>query len=365
MQVGTNDPEMGYLTSMKEQIASIYNLTLNTFKYFGFIGSDGYAPGSSTWGNEAYLNEFCQSQWRNYRQKETFYLNSSTYSSYSSSYSQDSALIFDEKLFQLRVSSNDIYLDVYNLKSELLASNKLSFYLNFTSTNYPRVNFKRIFALNSGKIFIILSFYTSYSFNYNYLNYLIQFSASYPFEQLESTYIKVQDSSSLWSKYLHNKLNDQIYLFNPQNLLNIFDSSLANIANVTAPSDYLTSNNYKHNGKYFYYSDGKEIKRLDDAKMEMISRKVKKANITLSEFTMVNQCLIAGFTRSQEYNPYQGYYSYFIRSHFIYFDGQEGYVPVTITTSSSSSNLVAFNSANGRIYLFDVNDKKIYVIGYD
>ena len=79
-----NDPEMGYLTSMKEQIASIYNLTLNTFKYFGFIGSDGYAPGSSTWGNEAYLNEFCQSQWRNYRLKETIFLNSSTYSSYSS-----------------------------------------------------------------------------------------------------------------------------------------------------------------------------------------------------------------------------------------------------------------------------------------
>ena len=135
-----NDPEMGYLTSMKEQIASIYNLTLNTFKHFGFIGGDGYTQGS----NEAYLNEFCQNQWRNYRQKETFYLNSSTYLSYRSSYSYDSALVFNEKLFQLRVSNYDIYMDVYDLKSQLLASNKLSFKFHQISQNFSKVmGFKR------------------------------------------------------------------------------------------------------------------------------------------------------------------------------------------------------------------------------
>ena len=94
----------------------------------------------------------------------------------------------------------------------------------------------------------------------------------------------------------------------------------------------------------------------------MISRRV---NITLSEFTMVNQCLITGFTKTQEYNFNQGYYSYFIRSHFIYFDGQEGYGPQLLITSSSNSDLALFSSSSGRIYLFDVNEKKINVIAYD
>jgi hypothetical protein len=53
------------------------------------------------------------------------------------------------------------------------------------------------------------------------------------------------------------------------------------------------------------------------------------------------QCLIAGFTKTQEYN--QGYYSYFIRSHFVYFDGQEGYVLPIVIISSSSSNLAVFS----------------------
>jgi len=374
-----SSPDIGYMETLKNKIATLYDTTFETFKFFGFLGSSGY--GENMKNDEVFLNEFCLQQWKTYDFKKEIYLNVSarndTFFQYATMF-QIKFYASSYNYFIFRYSSSFDYMfgfDVFGLNGEYELTEVLDFRRNSSNENFDQWfiksdkygNFYLILQFNDNSYSIYECFYNGCFYTYLKRIYMYKINSRPPYNTLDTSVI---ETYSRILSFTYDQTNDDFYLIFKNNFF-VFDSQSFDINRneslLLGDMGLGVGKPFQHNGHHLYFTDSNTIQKFDTKSNELNSRIVATPNYTSDPFTLVNECLFVTFHSAMEYYGSGMTYTWSNVLNFLHIDGKQSYSLKTKFNSSSYyyySGFINITTVDSKIYMYNLETGKVLLIDY-
>jgi len=335
-----NDPDLGYLENLKQQVIEIYEKTLNTFSYFGFNGGSQSNPSGE---DLIYKKPFCQKEWKSYDLRETIYAQvpQSNFTAV-----LDAVWTGNGTFCVLKYASaydprmqREVYaLEFYNSRGSFVASQTfgLPYGESLKIANLVVDN-------HSGFIYVYVEAKNAY---------LFKRQANFPFDLVKSAVVPLTNST--YGKLKLNLKTRDLYLFFYQNAF-VFTSDLAFKTDMAVVSGY---GDYMHNGFFWYASDGTSIYRFDERKQEITIKRFRNEKVYYSRNAIVSECVMVALGTA--YNQDGGSFTVF---DFFLLNGAEIY-SINLDIRNAYSAAISVGS-DGKIYVLNSENMSVSIIDFN